>query len=443
MAVKLSGLSSQNPWWRDADWHRIDPDMKKIEHLFERKEIPLKKVTVVRGIRRVGKTVYTKMLIERLIREGVKPRNILYISCDRYSAREVKNIAEEFILRTDGGYLFLDEITSLHEWTTLIKQLAEEGKATLFATGSNPVQIKKYSERLPGRGIEGNEYYMSPLSFREFLRSRRGIELPSISPISPEMADYIPFFDDFQRELYIYTLTGGFPTAVSDYIKHETVRDETMEMIMRTLLGVLSKEGKSEEIARGILERLLAAGAGRTDYQTIAKDIGVHHNTVRDYLELMESARIIYVLKAWDISKKRQFPRKEKKIVFQSSLIPLAIHRYISGGAWDDTLDFADRNMEWLVESAVASHLIWSEEVPIMREKHAFAGFFYSSSSKIECDFLMLKNGAFYGFETKFGRLRRRKYPFPVMFISRDEMDENSLPASVFLAGIEKSDRNI
>ena len=39
----------------------------------------------------------------------------------------------------------------------------------VMATGSSAVKIKEKAERLPGRRVEGNEYYFKPLTFREFV----------------------------------------------------------------------------------------------------------------------------------------------------------------------------------------------------------------------------------------------------------------------------------
>ncbi|PIV69046.1 MAG: hypothetical protein COS08_05455, partial [Euryarchaeota archaeon CG01_land_8_20_14_3_00_38_12] len=219
MAIKLTGLSSQNPWWRDKNWEKEDTDIGKIERVFYRKNIDVGKVTIVRGMRRIGKTVYAKILIKKIIESGVEPRKILYISCDRYSPKEIKNIIQEFLMRYDEGYLFLDEITYVNGWNKIIKELAEQNKVSIFATGSNPIEIRKYSERLPGRGVEGNEYYMNPLSFREFLENTTDIKIPSMNSFSPEVDDAIPYFDKIQKKFYEYIFTGGFPSAVNDYMK--------------------------------------------------------------------------------------------------------------------------------------------------------------------------------------------------------------------------------
>ena len=80
MAIKLSGLSSQNPWWKKGNWEEKDSDFKKINYVLNRKKINVKKgeVYLIRGVRRAGKTVYTKLIIEKLLKNVNNKKNNLY-----------------------------------------------------------------------------------------------------------------------------------------------------------------------------------------------------------------------------------------------------------------------------------------------------------------------------------------------------------------------------
>ncbi len=457
MAVKLSRLASHNPWWKDGDWERADPDLRKVDYFLERRniDIPEGKLTVMRGIRRSGKTVYLKHIVTELAERGVNRRNIVYISCDRFNKTEIWNIVTEILIKRGGGYLLLDEVTNLKEWNFLLKELMEQGEFTVVATGSNPVEIKDMTERLPGRGIEGNDYYFNPLSFREFVRAlvthekRIGDKYllnalkplkmldARFSPSAPSVEQLFPYYDEIERLFYVYILTGGFPNAILDYVKNGQVSEGTYETLLRMLLGTLAKEKKSEDTARRIMEEISALGTGRTDFFSIAKVTDLHHNTVRNYLELLEKSRTIYTLYAWDIEKKRHALRRQKKVVFQSPLIPASLPLYLWGGRWEDVQDYVEKHIEWLVEGVIASHLIWTEERPVTREQRSFAGFFYNRK---ECDFVMLKDGTFYGFESHYGKLKKAKYPFRTIYLTKDTMDDEAIPASLFLYGLEKSD---
>ncbi len=441
MVIKVTYLSKYNPWWKEEEWEKSDKDLKHVDLLLPRRVVKIKKSTIYlfRGIRRSGKSVFLKQLIKNLIRSGIEPRRILYISCDRYSEREILNIIREFRLRFgEGVFVFLDEITYLENWQRLLKVLSEED-ATVVATGSNPVEIKKKAERLPGRGIEGNEYLITPFSFREFLKFN-GKNYRPFPPERPEVKELIYDFDEIEELFFKYLISGGFPRAVTSIIKSNRVEEDFFEEIIRVILGDISKCGKSESIARDILTYILDTKGSRTDYHAIAKELGISHVTVREYLELLEDCGVLFVLEAWDISKKLHARRKQKKIVFQSSAIPLALARYIFGYEFDELLEFLDKNIEWIIEHVVISHIIWSKIEPITREKRSFAGFFYSDK---ECDIVLLEKGKFFGVEVKYGKLRKLRYPFEVIYLTKDEVGENIYPVSLYLAGLEKSKKVI
>ncbi len=460
MAVKLSRLVASNPWWKEGKWDGRDPDLRRVDHYLERDmiDIPEGKLVVIRGIRRSGKTVYLKSMVRELIKQGVDRKNIVYISCDRFNKTEVRNMITEILIKRGKGYLLLDEVTRLKDWNYLLKEFMEQGKFTIVATGSNPIDIKDMTELLPGRGIEGNEYYFNPLSFREFVHTLIKLEkkikgrflLDAIkplkdlkvkfSPLDPHVDELYPYYDEIERLFYVYILTGGFPNAIVDYLKKGAVSEETYETILRLLLGTMAKEKRSEDTTRKILQNIASLGANRTDYITISKDTDIHHNTVRDYLEILQKSRIIYTLYAWDIDKKDHAPKRQKKIVFQSSLIPLSLPLYLWGGSWDDVQEYAEKHIEELVEDVITSHLIWTDESPVMREHPSFSGFYYDKS---ECYYVMLKDEKFYGFESHYGKLKKTKYPFKTTYLSKDVIDDESVPASLFLYGLEKGEHCI
>lgn len=418
-------------------------------------EIEKDSLTIIRGIRRSGKTVYLKQLVKDLIEKGVEPSKILYISCDRLNRVQLRNIVTEFRIRSDDCFLFLDEITYVQDWQFLLKELMEDGGITIVATGSNPLQMKKRTERLPGRGVEGNEYYFNPFSFREFVLALDGKELGMLGGsladavrtivdmdigfdiTKPQIEKLIPYYEDLERLFYYYNLTGGFPRATVDLLTAGKIEQDTYESIIRMVLGTISKEGKDERTAQALLERLLITNSSRTDYSTLGKSIDVHHTTVKDYIGMLEDSRILFQLLAWDLSNSRHSIRKQKKMIFQSSLIPIALHIYLRGGDWKDAQIFYDQNQEWIVENLVSAQMIWSMEQPLMREAHSFSGFHYNRK---ECDLVILdRDGSFYGFESKYGKLEKAKMPFKTIYLTKSEMDQDSLPVSLYLMGIKKS----
>lgn len=178
--AKIAEIIGQNPWWKHgAEFIRYDHSLQKAKPIFfERRGIEPKKgdIFVLRGPRQIGKTTYLKYTVKKLIENGVPPKDILYLSLDFFtSRREMRNAIDYFINATRDSaeiYLFLDEITSIEDWNLELKFMADQGitkRGVILATGSSAVKLREKAELLPGRGLEGNEYYIKPLSFREFV----------------------------------------------------------------------------------------------------------------------------------------------------------------------------------------------------------------------------------------------------------------------------------
>lgn len=178
--VKIAEIVDQNLWWKHhKEFEKYDRHLAEIKPIFfKRKELGLKKgnIYILRGCRQVGKTTYLKNIIKKLIEKGVSPTDILYLSLDFFtSRRELRNAVNYFLdlnHTKEKIYIFLDEITSLDDWNLELKYLSDQGvtkRSVIFATGSSAIKLKEKAELLPGRGLEGNEYYIKPLSFREFV----------------------------------------------------------------------------------------------------------------------------------------------------------------------------------------------------------------------------------------------------------------------------------
>lgn len=489
--MKVENLVSQNAWWKfGEEFWRYDRNLKEVKEKlieFKRRNIELKKgnIYIVRGARQSGKTTYIKQRILKLLKEKENRNAILYLSCDRFASRkELKNTINNYIKNNrelDVLYLFLDEITYLKDWNILLKILADSNfidKIVVVATGSNPVEIKQKAERLPGRRVEGNEYYFKPLTFREFLLQtagkiskkskseelartlkllRKGIANTRISLDSPDkIKTVIPFKEELDYLLNIYLLTGGFPNIINDYLrnkmaeKNENIRSELYETLIRMILGDISKTGRSELTAREIMRKVAEKYTTRYSFTTLGRSVDAPHQTVIDYLEVLENSFVINVLYSVDLNKKNLKFKADKKIYFADPFIYHSVSSFISGS--DGFLQSREnlmKNKEKLIEGVVANHMIQTREIPYTREWRTFLWYFYSPSGK-ELDFVYKGDRKFYGIEVKLGETIKKgvtkaagidKY----VILTKDEYDVRNnvafVPVSVFLSLLERSDK--
>jgi len=497
--MRIEDLNNLNLWWKfGKDFWKYDKNLKEVKDAFiefERRELKLKRgnIYVLRGVRQSGKTTYIKQTILNLVTRNINPNTILYVSCDKLASRkELGNIVNNFVQMNrdlEPLYIFLDEITYLEDWNLELKTLADSNlmdKLIIFATGSNPVKMKEKTERMPGRRVEGNEYYFKPITFGEFALQTIGKLAPKIesdefgnalirlkeklkntsidleqsaNSIMDKINSVMAFKEELDYLLNIYLLTGGFPAVINEYLdnrfakKKETIKNEAYETLIRIILGDISKIRRSEQIGKEIIRGIAKRCGTRYSFSAIGKDAELSHQTVIEYLELFENSFMAEVVYPFDVSRKKPMFKGEKKIYFLDPFIYHAVSSFLTGAdGFANSKENLSKNKDILIESVVSNHLIQTKEIPYLREWKTYLGFFYSSTGR-EIDFIYRKNkGDFLGIEVKYREESKRKLTkideikeYIVLTKSRLEKYDNALfiPVSLFLALLKKSERLI
>ncbi|MCW4048416.1 MAG: ATP-binding protein [Candidatus Bathyarchaeota archaeon] len=498
--VKFGELTNQNPWWKyGKGFQRFDKDLAALHEQtiqIKREWIELKQgdIGVIRGCRQIGKTTYLKTMVNRLISQNIEPRRIMYLSIDRLikSRRELRNALDIFLKRNmdaDQVYILLDEITALKDWSLELKTISDSGitqKAKLIVTGSSGAALRNTSEQLPGRGLEGNEYYMKPLSFREFTlqtidlftsipssnQLRRALTLlkEALSTATINLTDGIdklvetcdsilPFQEELMYLFGHYMRCGGFPVSINSYLKPLTqgntclIEPHHAETFVRMTLGELSKYGKNEVTARQLLDQILTKYGTTLSFRNLSTE--VNHVTTIDYLDILEKSFIIHTLYAIDLNKKTPKYKGKKKIYFQDPFIHYSLKSWLSGMDVNDvTSEIMDdeRLLSEIVEAMVTSHIAMSTEIPYLKEKNTFTWFYYDNSGR-EIDNIIKSGNSYNGVEVKYRNnvspkdvtraLGLREY----LILSKDDFsvtrDTCVIPVSVYLSLLEHSSNNL
>lgn len=497
--AKIAELVRQNPWWNHgANFAQYDPHLSKAKPLFFRRKEPhveTGNIYILRGPRQVGKTTYLKETAKRLIEKGVSPRHILYLSLDFFtSRRELRNAANFFLDSTrdaDAVYILLDEITALEDWNLELKYLADQGitsKSVVIATGSSAAKLKEKGELLPGRGLEGNEYYMKPLSFREFVRQsipiisgyistgelrealvnlktsidECSIDLDSeIKEVKGKILRMMPCKKELQYLFGLYLISGGSPGVINHYLinkyeKHkEMIEPAIAEIFIRDVLGDLARLQKQENLAREILKAVLDRYGSRYSFTGLSKAIERTHVTTIDYLEFLEDSFILAVFYAYDFSKKDAKLKGDKKAYFSDPFIYHAIKSYLSGRAvWEVITEtsWSEEIQSKLVEGLVMQHLLMHKEMPYLKKGNTFLWLYYDKSGK-EIDAILKADKKYWGIEVKYqaqADARDVQQIAPVkhyLLLSKDDVEIGDsvsvVPVDVFLSLLEISERNV
>lgn len=499
--MKSKDIAELNLWWKfGKDFTEHDPDLKKTTPKrvkFKRQKIDLKtgNIFIIRGPRQVGKTVWIKQTIEDLIKDGIDEKSIFYLSCDKLTGTTRKELSSalNFYLTTIGAdrkpvYIFLDEITAVSNWNIELKSLADSGtieKCAIIVTGSNPWKIKEKKERLPGRGVEGNEMIFSPFSFREFIIQLKSLPnwgliedkrledslrnlLSKISEIKATLEDkdsvieavrkLLPYHNELEYLFQIYLKTGGFPDSINSYLgnryayKKEIIDDNVYERFAQIVRGDLFEMVRNESNLREIIDALLHRHSSKYSFTNIAEQVSSRPDdkTIASYIDLLRESILARVFYSYDFSRKKFRPKADKKVYFYDPFLYYAMSSWLQGKPGYEICSqivIEDETVSGILEGIIGNHLALTKEYLPMRDMITFLWFYYDKHKEI--DFIYKKdNDKYLAVEVKYQTNVSEKdmsiidVPNEYILITKETTnlkDILMLPACIFLALLEKS----
>lgn len=308
-------LTEYNPWWRGAEdpglpaWRRA-----AFGELFSwLHDPPSRRAVLLNGARQIGKTTLLKQAVQSLLEKGVDPERILYVTFDHGL---LKLAGIEFVLKSwqefrpprSGGidYLLLDEIQYVDDWQTWIKhQVDFHSERRIAATGSAIPLTADKQESGVGRW---HTIKLATLSFYEYLKLRGVLPPPKL----PQVKSLLELFgwkpQAFTRvgelarplipEFHEYLLRGGFPEAVQmrdATLAQKLLREDIVDKVLKRDMTALYGVRQILDLEKVFLYLCLHDG-GILDVKAISSALELSRQTVSSYLNLLESAHLIYRL---------------------------------------------------------------------------------------------------------------------------------------------------
>ena len=241
-------LAATNRWWRDpTGWISDDPDLREAGRAPFRYQTDVLAdlarggLYILRGPRRVGKTVAVKGAIRDLVASGIPPRRIVHMAVDGLRSRDLGLLvdAADGLMPAEGHrYWFIDEITGIADgWPERVKWLRDNDVRfrtdTVVLTGSSAADLNLATKALAGRRGEARapDRVLLPIGFRSFARLTTDAappELPTLQPgrvadltrgeLKRVLPELVPWQDVLIRAWEIYLGCGGFPVAVARHV---------------------------------------------------------------------------------------------------------------------------------------------------------------------------------------------------------------------------------
>jgi predicted AAA+ superfamily ATPase len=307
------------------------------------------------GGRQIGKTTLLKQWMKYLVLEKLfKASDIFFMTgeiiSDQISLIQlVKQYMEEQESKSQFSspvrILIIDEVNYIKNWDQGIKYLADLGtfeNVVVILTGSDTSFIKEARMRFPGRrGKADNvDFHLSPLSFFEFIRLKytNGITLSSGLLLKEFESNYLKH--------------GGFLIAINDYEKNQKIELATYRTYSDWVRGDFLKRGKQESYLIEVLRAIIKTYGTQVTWNSLADHTSIsHHDTVRLYVELLESMDVLFIQNALREDKLAAAPKTAKKIIFKDTFMYHALREWALPNHMQDNNIFPS-----LVESCVVSH---------------------------------------------------------------------------------------
>jgi len=267
-------------------------------------------IKVLTGIRRSGKSVMLKLLMEELKNRGINENQFIYINFENLKYRKLKNYERlyDFILnkvddKYKSYYIFLDEIQEVEEWERCVNSLRvdEDFKFDIYITGSNAKLLSgELSTYLAGRYIE---FVVYPFSFKEFFEIMK--EKNKEIDLKEAFQDYVkfggmPFLHnlDYNFEASMQYLQDLYASIIlKDITQRNNIRDtDLLERIINYVVMNIGNTFSATSISKFF----------KSENRKVATE------TILNYIKACEEAFLVYRVARNDLLGKKILNVNEK-----------------------------------------------------------------------------------------------------------------------------------
>ena len=267
-------------------------------------------IKVLTGIRRSGKSVMLKLIMEELKQNKIDEKQFININFENLINIELTTADKlhEYILKKASEikkkcYIFLDEIQEVKDWEKCINSLRvnEEYDFDIYITGSNAKLLSgELSTYLAGRYIE---FVIYPFSFKEFLETLKSIQ----QDVSTREA--------FQK----YVKFGGMPFLYNLAFEEEASLQYLKDIYSSIILKDITQRNKirDTDLLERVISYLIMNVGNNFSATSISKffkseNRKVSVETILNYIKAAEESFLIYKVSRDDLVGKKILNVNEK-----------------------------------------------------------------------------------------------------------------------------------
>lgn len=296
-------------------------------------------ITVITGLRRVGKSTALKYLLKEIDHENKtyidleKIENRILFSENSYTVIEA-GLKSLGLTLNQNCVIAIDEIQLVPISVSVVKYLYDTYGIKFLLSGSSSYYLKNhFSESLAGRK---RIFEMYPLSFQEFLLFKRlpEAETSALTEISYNAFIYLkykPLYEEFIQ-------FGGFPEVVLAETKEDKIAylKDVINAYIELDIKLLSDFKMSNELYK-LIQLLASRVGGRLDVSKLSSVSGINRNKITDYLELLEYTYFIHRIPTFTKNKDKEISG-QTKLYFADTGILQILAQVSSGQVFENMI---------------------------------------------------------------------------------------------------------
>lgn len=277
----------------------------------------------LRGPKGVGKSTLMRQHIK--LNYAADDRSVLYCSVDGiyFSTHKLIDLAALFY-RNGGKHLYLDEIHKYENWSREIKEIGDlYPDLQIVLSGSSLLSLNDGQADLSRRCINHD---ISGLSFREYLRFYKGIDVPRfrLEDILQRPVEICRLLNGLCKpvvEFHEYLRVGYYPFYLHYSRSYSTAIEQVINHVIdQELPAICHVEVANCRKVKALMGILCSTVPFEVDISRMSIQSGLQRNTVIDYLSYLQKAGLLQLLYS-DIKNVKKMQKPDKIYLENSNML--------------------------------------------------------------------------------------------------------------------------
>lgn len=326
--MEMEELNEWNPWWEKKETIQEFVGAERPFYSYLIDAIEIKEVVIITGVRRSGKSTLMYQMINKLLSNGVEPKQILFINFEDKKITESSLDDLYFTYRKTlnpekKAYIFLDEIHKRKGWESWVRKKYDlKTKDKFVISGSCSYLLKKeYSTLLTGRNVT---FEVFPLSFEEFL-TFKGITIDKNLLKKRIILEQTKI--QIEKSFDEYLNIGGFPEI---FFKEELFKIKVLEQYFDDILykDIIDRYILNTQKTKDLALFLLTNFTGFISLRNIRKSLKISYDTIKDYISYFKEAYLFFTVDHFSYSFKEQKTKAAKVYCIDNGLRNAAAFKF-------------------------------------------------------------------------------------------------------------------